>query len=255
MSLVDVNAWFGHWPFIKFRLNTPAKLSRHLRDEGISLAVVSSAESVFSRDLDICNRLMIKKLQPYDNLIPLVIIDPSLPGWCDRLDECRGRGMPRAVKILPSYHCYELSDSRVDAFMEELRNRKMGVVIQMRIEDERSQYPLLKVPGVDGMQVMELAGRFPEVPVLCLCPYMAEAVALVQGGSNIYTDISFAERLNTVATLLEQIPVERVVFGSHCPFLYARAAIMKIRTADISKRDLAKIMSANACRCLGISLP
>ena len=123
------------------------------------------------------------------------------------------------------------------------------LIIQMRLGDERNQYPLLKVAGVDYKEIIKLANRFPEIPIICLCPYMREAILLVKETRNIYIDISFIETVNTVTALLKEIPATRILFGSHTPFLYTRSAIMKIKSAENSEKDLNAIMFNNA-HCL-----
>lgn len=245
--LIDVNVSFGNWPFQKFLLDTPGKLAKHLKGEGISHALVSSTESVFYPDPDVYNKILFRKLRPYLFLIPIPIINPSLSNWKENFKRYK---KIKAVKILPNYHNYSLSAKSVNELMNELAKRKIPLMIQMRLEDERNQYPLLKVPGVNYKEIIKLANRFPRAPILCLCPYFPEAVSLVKETANVYVDIAFVERLNTVATLLKEIPASRILFGSHTPFLYTRSAMMKIKTADISRKDAQAIMFANISHLL-----
>lgn len=250
MDVIDVNVSFGNWPFQKFLQDRAAKLSRHLKSEGISLALVSSIESVFYSDPDVYNRLLLEKLKPDPSLSPVMVFNPFLSGWKQRLAEYTDSREIKAVKILPNYHNYSLSSPSVEELVGELIRRKMLLIIQMRMEDERNQYPLLKVAGVEFEQVIKLANRFPQASILCLCPYYQEAIALVKETDNVYVDISFTEQLDTVVSLLKEIPASRVLFGSHTPFLYTRSAVMKIKSADISKKNLKAIMFNNASHLL-----
>ena len=246
MKIIDVNVSLGNWPFQRFSLDTPDKLVKHLKSEGISSALVSPIESVFYPDPGVYNKLLIQRLKPYPNLYPVMVLNSILADWRQRLREYSDYSKIKAIKILPNYHNYSLSEKFVDDLMNELRERKIALIIQMRIEDERNQYPLLKVAGVKVKEIIQLANRFPQVPIICLCPYYEEAVALVKETSNIHIDISFTERLDTIVSLLNEIPAGRVLFGSHTPFLYTCSAVMKLKFANISKKDLKAIMFDNA---------
>jgi hypothetical protein len=50
MTLIDANAWLGHYPFRAVPNNTPAGLLRLMDRHRIARAVVSSLHSVFYRD-------------------------------------------------------------------------------------------------------------------------------------------------------------------------------------------------------------
>lgn len=245
---IDVNVSLGHWPFQRFLQDSAAKLSKHLASEGISLALVSSIESVFYPDPDVYNKLLLKKLKPYSGLMPVMVVNPARSDWKERLEEYTGFQKVGAVKIFPNYHNYSLSAGFVKNLMNELDKKKIVLMIQMRVEDERNQYPLLKTAGVNYKKIIKIANCFPRIPVLCLCPYCNEAISLVEETKNVYVDISFAERLNTVDVLLKEIPADRLLFGSHTPFLYTRSAVMKVRNAEVSKENLKLITFTNACR-------
>jgi len=255
--LIDVNVSFGNWPFQTFLQDSVVKLSKHLKSEGISLALVSSIETALYPDPDIYNKSLFKKLKPYSNLIPVTVINPALSDWKERYEEYINSWKVRAIKIFPNYHNYSLSSKFVDDFMNELFKRKNTVlIVQMRLEDERNQYPLLKVAEVDYKKIIKLANRFPGILIICLCSHFREAIFLVKETKNIYVDISFIETLNTVfktnTALLKEIPASRILFGSHTPFLYTRSAVMKIKSAEIFKKDLNAITFNNTRRLLGI---
>lgn len=250
--LIDVNVSLGRWPFQRFVPATPKKLAEHLKAEGISSAFVSAIEAVFYPDPDVYNKLLRRRLGPHSNLMPVIVVNPALANWREALKVHLGSPQVKAVKIVPNYHNYSLARRSAAELMDELTARKIPLLIQMRIEDERNQYPLLKVAGVDYKGIIKLANRFQGLPIICLCPYFREAIPLVKETTNIYVDISFVEKLDTVASLLKEIKSERVLFGSHTPFLYTRSAVMKIKEARIAKRDFNALAFRNACRLLNM---
>lgn len=244
---IDVNVNYGFWPFQKFYENSLKKLSNHLNKEEISLGLVSPLEAVFSPDPDVCNRELAGKLKKYKNLLPVAVVNPEIKNWKEILE----RENYKAIKIFPGYHSFSLADPETIDLIGEINKRKIPLMVQMRMEDERSQYPLLKLKGVEISEIKNLSLKFPQVPVIVLNPYFNEAVELAKN-PNVYVDISFVENFDTLAALLEKIPAENVLFGSHTPFLYTRAAIMKLKCSNISKKDYDRIAYKNASEIFDI---
>lgn len=249
--LIDVDVSLGRWPFQKFTLDSAAKLAAHLRTEGIDRALVSALETAFHPDPHEYNVPLFAALSPHPEFLPVPVLNPSLPNWEERLDEYVESHTIRAVKIFPNYHLYALDNPQVDRFAESLSERELTLLLQIRLEDERNQYPPLEIQGVPVDSITDLARRIPRLSIVCLCPYMAEVVPLIEGSDNIHIDLAFVEALNTVATLLELVPADRVLFGSHTPFLYTRAACMKLDHAEIPAASLESISSGNAQRLFG----
>jgi len=158
----------------------------------------------------------------------------------------------KAIKIIPNYHNYSLIDPLLVPFMRILASKRIPLMIQMRIDDERNQYPLMKIPGVDWRAVVQFANAFHETPVVCLCVYRSEAVELVQKTRNVHVDISFIEFFQTLPTLLRSIPPDRILFGSHTPFLYTESAVMKLKSAQMKAKPYKAIACANARRLFNI---
>ena len=247
--LIDCNVSFGFWPFQKFRLDTPAKLARQLENKGVSRGLVSAVESVLYPDPAVYNGILAKKLSGYDSLVPIRVVNPLLGNWREELDKV-DRRRAKVIKIVPNYHQYELADACFEKLAGESSERGMNLLVQMRVEDERAQYAGMKTPGVDVDELIKAAKKFPDINFICLCPYFREAVALANSAKNIYVDISFVESSDTLADLTGKVGAEQVVFGSHTPFLYTDGAVMKIKSASISKKDIKMIGSGNIRKLL-----
>ena len=243
MKYIDVNVSLGNWPFRTFPEHTAAKLSASLKRVGIDKALVSSLDAVFLPDPAEANKKLIRQLKPYPNLRPVPVCNPTLPQWEKEL-ESASAGSP--VKILPNYHHYRLTSKAVDRFMEKAGENKNSILIQVRMEDERNQYPLLKVMGTKADDIVNLAKRFSDCTIVCLCTYFREAVDIVTRTGNVYTDTSFIEKLDTLPALFKKIPVPRVLFGSHVPFLCSDAAKNKIVLAGLKKTDRDAVASGNS---------
>ena len=240
--MIDINTALGNWPFQRFSQSTPAKLSKHLKQEGISRALVSSIDAIFYPDPDVYNRLLAASLKPFPELLPVFTVNPILANWEKIVDSSK----VKTVKIYPGYHNYSLLSDPVYSLAEKLIKNKMSLMIQMRVEDERLHHPLCQIPPVPVADIVKFAEKYPSLPVICLCPYFAELVPLTSNTENVYVDISFVETMNIITRVLRDVPAEKILFGSHTPFLYTRAATMKTEYAEIDKKTLKMITETNA---------
>ena len=119
-----------------------------------------------------------------------------------------------------------------------------------RLEDERGMYPAMQVAGVEVDEVVSLAASVPQLPIIALCPYLAEARQLARRTRNVCVDLAHIEAPDTVKTALSEIPADRLMFGSHTPFLCTNAEVMKLQSANVAARDLRRVAEGNARRVL-----
>jgi len=248
MTIFDVNLSFGHWPFQALRTETPSRLAALMARAGISAGLVSSIDAVLLPAPDDENQRLFSLLTKHPHLIPVPVINPLLPQWPDAIG--RYAAHTPAVKLYPNYHGYRLGAPCVAELMRQLGRRRLALVLPLRIEDERSHHPLMKVPAVPADDVLALARAFPKVPIVCCCPYAREAARLVRGPANLHVDISMVDGMDPVQALVRAGSSRRVLFGSHTPFLYAMAAVMKVTESDLSRTDQRRVLRDNAARML-----
>ena len=246
--IVDCNVSLGHWPFASFGLETARGLDGHLRRRGIDRALVSSVDAVLYPEPEECNVRLRKALGGFPSLVPVPVVNPRV----DSAPEILAAPKLRAVKLIPNYHGYSLADHRAVAVCREAGKRGAAVMVQMRMEDERGHYELLKVKGVTVEEIAALVAEVPGLSLVALCPYFAEAVALAKL-PGVFVDISFTEKPDTLALLLAEVPAGRILFGSHTPLYYTGAALAKLTSAEIGERERQAIGGGNAVRLFGLS--
>lgn len=246
--IIDCNVGFGPWPFARFAEDTPARLAGLLTGSGIDHALVSSVEAVLYEEPAECNGELEKKLRRHAGLLAVPVVNPRVASAASIMSR---QPAPKAYKLIPNYHNYSLWDERAGALCSQAAARGVPVLIQMRVEDERSQYELMKVPGVPVNDVIGLARRIPGLTVVALCPYFEEAVTLA-AAPGVYVDISFTEILDTLRQLCDKAPSDKIVFGSHAPWLYPQAAAAKLRLCSISDSQRELIGWRTASRLFGI---
>ncbi len=246
--LTDVHAHLGTWPFALQSERNPAQLVAHLRAHGIGRAWVSPLAAVLAPDPGPANRALFAALKKTPALMPVPAINPALANWRDELAACAAAAPLRAVKILPNYHNYSLALPALDPFVTELRARKIRLLLQVRLEDERHRYFALQIKGVPVASIVAFLQRFPEVHPLLLGAYLPELRTIAESAKNFSTDCALAEWEQTMVALREFLPVTRIFFGSHTPFLVTGAQTEKLRSARIAAAAKRAIGAGNAAR-------
>ena len=130
----------------------------------------------------------------------------------------------------------------------------MIVQIAVSMEDERTQHPLVRVPPVDLAPLPGVWRRCPTARVMLLNALRAAAPGgpLAHAGKleQVSFDIATLENAGGVANVLEHLPPERLLFGSHAPFFYPEAAVMKMTESTLAPDVAEKILAGNAERLL-----
>ena len=238
--IVDTNTWVGHWPFQRLARATPSELADHLAAEGIDRAWTAAADAVLYQDPQLGNADWLPQIAEHEQLVPVAIINPSMPNWRDSLSQCVEQWGTRVVKLVPSYHQLDLEAAEVSECIEEAARKRLAVSIQYRMEDERRHHLLMQVPAPPTDAIVALARRHAEAKLHIACAYKPEAFRMVEA-ENLIFEISSLEAMDTLAAMTENIPAERLCFGSHTPFYLIRSAILKVQSSRLPRETLAKI--------------
>lgn len=246
MKIIDVNVAAGFWPIQRFTDRSLPELDRTLEHLGISQAWTSAIESILFPEPDSHDAAMCERIREFPRFRPVKTINPLLANWHKSLSAALSRCPIAAAKVFPNYHGYPLASDAMRQLCEVLRQHDLPLLIQMRVNDERNQPPFLQVKGVSATDIAQLAADNPDNLIIALCAYNIEVADLCKGGDNLLVDLSFLDESESLDRRFDGImPMDRFVFGSHAPFLHARAAHMKLTHFQLPENLRTKVASEN----------
>lgn len=248
-GILDSNVSLFRWPFRRLPLDETGTLVAKLRSLGVTRAWAGSFEGVFHRDLAAANARLAAECEGHGELVAVGSINPALPDWERDLAECAGRhGMP-GIRLHPGYHGYALADECFRRLLAGAAGAGLFVQLAVAMEDARTQPDLLVVPDVDLAALPAAMAKVPDsrVQLLNWRPRGAilERLAAVPG---ISFDAARADGTDGVASLMAATTPERVLFGSHAPFLIPEAALIRVHESALEPDPLVAVLRGNAER-------
>lgn len=251
--IIDVNLFIGAWPF-----ETPPNANldgtkRVMGELGVAAALACSLSAVCHKNPDVPSRRFRDELNSSESaktIIPLGVLSPLLASWrrdlADAVDE-----EVAGVKLFPGYHGYHPLDDRMNDLLEALSSRRVPTFFQLKMEDPRSQHPVFPVDSTDLANILDLAGRFPELTIIAVAATKGEisqCANRIVDVPNVFFDVSWIEGVGSVERCVDLIGVERLLFGTHHPLFTAKSALLKIVRSDLNENQRRMIFSGNARR-------
>lgn len=248
VGIVDTNVSLFQWPCRRLPLDETEVLVQKLRALGIVRAWAGSFEGILHRDISGVNQRLAEECRKHPELLPIGSVNPALPGWEADLLWCREAKI-HAIRLHPNYHGYLLDDPRLGRLLKLAGESGLLVQLAIALEDTRTQHHLLKVADVDLAPLPELLRQTPGVRVQLLnwrpVVSLLEQLRTLPG---ILFDTARTEGTDGIAVLFGKVPVERVLFGSHAPFLIPEAALIRVAEASLEDQILRALLAENAVR-------
>lgn len=245
-NAVDVNAYLGEYPFRPILYRSAQELVEQMKRYRISQAWVSSIRAIFEDDPRESNRELLNELARYPQLKPVAVINPAMANWRRAFEEAVRSGI-HAIKLHPNYHRYALSSSRASELLNEAGRVEMPVIIQLRIQDERTQNPAMIVGDSDVDRAIEAAKDAPRTKVILGGVKWSELVRIasaVRSSPNLWIDISSLERVDELREAVKMVGSEKLLFGTHAPFYYIASAVFKVEMSNISEAKRMEILTS-----------
>jgi predicted TIM-barrel fold metal-dependent hydrolase len=248
--IIDTNVHVGVWPFRRPPWVETADVVKKLRSVGITEAWAGHLDGMLHKDMAGVNSRLAEDCKRFPGLlIPFGSVNPRLPDWEEDLRRCHeGHRMP-GIRLHPNYHGYRLDDPAFARLLQGAAERRLVVQIAVRMEDERTHHPLMKVPAVDLNPLSATIARSPNVRLQILNAAFNprdEAPLVLARTGKVWFDFANVESVGGLAKMLQRLGPEHIVFGSHFPLFYLESALNKIRESAIKDDEQAGIQHVNA---------
>jgi predicted TIM-barrel fold metal-dependent hydrolase len=153
----------------------------------------------------------------------------------------------RGLYLNPWEETFQIALHLVDPLLQVLQQRRLPVIVA-------SGYPWLS----EGLQVGELASRFPDVPVVATngCQFNIsglgtfDADLAMAGNANVAIQTTGVYREDFLEGVVKRYGSERVMYASGFPFMDPRLEILRVSWAHFDEAEQASILAGNAQRLL-----
>jgi predicted TIM-barrel fold metal-dependent hydrolase len=253
--IIDVNVTLSRWPFRRLAGDEPAELVSRLRNRGVTQAWAGSFDGIFHKDIAGVNSRLAADCRTHGQgfLLPFGSINPKLPDWQEDLRRCHEEHKMPGIRLHPNYHQYDLKDPVFAELLKLAAARGLVVELALCMEDERTQPALMHVPPVDLTSLADRVKAEPTLRLVVVNCYpqleLGELQRLVPAGK-VYLDLSMVEGVGGVARLVENVSLERVLFGSNFPLFYLESAFLKVKESGLSDTQKEAVYAENARRLL-----
>jgi predicted TIM-barrel fold metal-dependent hydrolase len=184
-----------------------------------------------------------------DRLTGFARVDPNLgEDACAELERALGELGLAGVFLHPWEETFRISSPRVDSVLETAHGLEAPVIVA-------AGYPWLS----EGLQVGELARRFPEVTLVATNGAQINISGLGQddaelalaANANLAIQTAGVYREDFIEGIASRLGAERVLFASAFPLMDPRLEILRVRWApNLDERQRGLILGGNAARLL-----
>jgi hypothetical protein len=257
MTLVDVNAFIGSYPFRYLPHPDPDVLVRVLDREQISEAWVGHLPSAFYRDPTPGNEALNTALAPFAKRLRAVpAIRPDWPQWEARVREAAESGAP-AIRAYPPQWGLGPHDSGMKELALAAGEQGMALVLTVRFEDLRQRHPMDSAGDLTAAAVRALArsGAAARIVVTAAGREMIEEThwgLTPEEQRRVFWDISWiwGPPEDHLAKLFRTIGASRFVYGTQWPMRLTQTPRANL---DLLPDDLAGAVLGDATKLFGSS--
>ena len=254
--MIDVNVYVSRWPFRRLPLDETAKLVRKLREAGVTQALAGSFDAVLHEDIGAVNARLTDECKQRGEglLVPFGTVNPQLPDWQEELRRCADVHQMPGIRLHPNYHGYKLDDPLFARLLAAAMERKLIVQIAVRMEDPRTQHPLVQAPDVDCEPLVELLPKHPQARLILLnaLSHIRQDLADKLAVAGAWLDIACLEGVAGIERTLKTMPLEKLLFGSYAPYYVWESAKLKLKESAIGRAQVEAIATGNARNLLPV---
>lgn len=263
LGLIDTNVNLFQWPFRRLKYSDTPALVAKLKKHRVIEAWAGSFEALLHKDIAGVNERLAAECRDRGQgiLRPFGTVNLAWPDWEDDVRRCHEVLKMPGLRIYPGYQPFHLGHPDLKRLIKLTHERGLLLQIVFGLEDPRVHHPVLNlVPVVAGPLVAALK----ETPAarVELLHFSGNAsgadLRQLMTETNARIDISRWEGNGAIGRMLGtgpgratgQVPLDRVLFGSHAPFFPLETAILKLVESPLDATQLQAIIQGNARQLL-----
>ena len=247
MKYMDFNCFTGNWPFYKVRCNTVEKLAARHKSIGVEGGYLSALEAIFYQDPYEAELALAQELKG-TGYRHAMLLNPTLPGWKDDLRRALRELDIQAIRLVPGYHNYLLTDPVVAEAMEAIRASGLPLLLTLRMLDDRSAYGIRPRP-IPDQEIADFLAAYPDVLTILAnvrVVQLRNLAPLFAQRKNLFADTSgFMAGLFPVEDALPLVQ-DQLVFGTNAPLIEMHSIRHIIDTAAVDSCVKESILSGTA---------
>ncbi|MFO1020901.1 MAG: amidohydrolase family protein [Planctomycetales bacterium] len=249
--ITDTNVWLGRYPTRRLPFDDTPTLVARLRENKVTLAWAGSFEMLLHQDMEGVNARLAEECRQHapNLLLPFGGINPVLPDWEEDVRRCHEVHHMPGIRLTPGLHGYALDNPFVNRLCALASERNLLVQIVVRIDDERTQHPLLKAADVDVKPLIKLLPQYPTLKLMLLNGLHnagVQAFLSDPSANRVSFDIATLEGVGGIEKTLKRLTPDRLCFGSHFPFFVWESAKLKLQESALPQPILEQITHRNA---------
>ena len=253
--IIDVSSGVGEWAFDPLGRTSPQELSYYMEKEGILMALVSPVEGICYKNPHTVIQKHFERLKPFPGLIPVPVINPLLADSEKQAETAFEMGAP-ALKLYPGYHGYDPGCLDSGNLLGFCGKTGMAAMFQARVEDSRRQHRVFNVPMVETGAILDAIEKYPGTTVIIcgLTSIKGEERERILKRERTYIDTAFLEYMDTLNYPLCSLDgrYDRIMFGSHSPFFYMRANVLKLKALEKNVKAHEQVSFKNVLGALNL---
>jgi len=249
--VTDAHVWLGRWPWGPLGATTAGQILAKMDELGIQRAVPSAPQAVLYKDVHRSNAELVEESRTATaRFLLAATLNPAEPGWEHDLEEARSWGMC-ALNLHPNYHGYDVVAPAALEIARAAAGMGWPVLVTARMQDERQQHRLGRVPPVPVAGIANAVRALPGVRWLVRGLSFFEIQQLLGLARSVPHWWVSLERAHVPQGVVPQLVAEagasRLVYGSMYPFQYAESTWLKVAGAtDLTSAQQEAILSGNA---------
>ena len=257
MNTIDVNCFWGTWPFRKLYKNRFSDLKAIHKENGIGFGYVSCMNSIFYNDPFEGDEDLHQILEntPYQQILT---VNPTLPAFEADIEKGVRQFGVRGVRVFPGYHGYSLDDSRFLALCAILKKYHLPLLLTMRVEDERLDY--LYLPRRIGVpdELLKFIDTVRDIPVLLMSLRYGEMLYCedaLRSQPNLYMDTSGLKgSVGCMEQVMQHIGDRKILYGSQYPLNALKSTLFEVTMAKIPQESKDRILGGNAADFFSLTI-